>query len=108
MTLDNFIRLADGLVEFEALVAGKKIPLNSVYVVAIHQDELKSKWNNIKAAYETYMQERAAEQEEDDGKAKPTTRAKSAKSIYDEEASVEEIVNFLCTAETTSLTVFVE
>ena len=47
MSLENFIRLADGMVEFEDQVNAKRIPLTSSYVVAIHQEELKAKWADI-------------------------------------------------------------
>ena len=53
MSLENFIRLADGMVEFEDQVNAKRIPLTSSYVVAIHQKELKAKWADTKAAYES-------------------------------------------------------
>ena len=62
MSLDHFIRLADGIVEFAVLLTGLNISLSSIYIVNIHKEELQSKWENTKAAYETFLQERAAEQ----------------------------------------------
>ena len=61
MSLEKFIRLADSLVAFEVLLNGKQIPLTSSYVVAVHKDELKAKWESTKIAYEELMQDRAAE-----------------------------------------------
>ena len=84
MSFGSFIRWADVIVEFEVLLIGKKIPLSSTYIINIHKDELKSKWENIKAAYDTFMQERAEEQEEDNDKPKTTRSHKSSKSIFKE------------------------
>ena len=84
MSLDHFIRLADGIVDFEVLLTGKKIPLSSTYIINIHKEELKSKWENTKAAFNTFMQQRAEEQEEDNDKPKTTRSHKSSKSIFKE------------------------
>ena len=61
MSVDHFIRLADGIVDFEILLTGKKIPLSSTFIINIQKEEVKSKWENTKAAYDTFMQERAEE-----------------------------------------------
>ena len=90
MSLDHFIRLADGIVDFEVLLTRKKIPLSSTYIINIHKEELKSKWENTKAAYDTFMQERAEEQEEDNDKPRTTRSHKSSKSIFEEETTEEE------------------
>ena len=71
-------------------MTGKKIPLSSTYIINIHKEELKSKWENTKAAYDTFMQERAEEQEEDNDKPRTTRSHKSSKSIFEEEATEEE------------------
>ena len=60
MSLDKFIHLTDGLVQFERLLLQKKVPLASVHSLLIHQEELKSTWDKTKAAYEAFMEERAA------------------------------------------------
>ena len=52
MSLEKFIRLADGIVEFEDMFDSKRIPVASSYVVPIHQEELKAKWADTKAMYD--------------------------------------------------------
>ena len=95
MSLEKFNRLADSLVAFEVLLNGKQIPLTSSYVVAVHKDELKAKWESTKIAYEELMQDRAAEQNEVEGKAKSSSKQKSM-SIFEEEASEEETFTAKC------------
>lgn len=55
MSLDRFIRTADNLVEFEASLNEKNIPMTSIHSIEIHREELKSLWEKIKTSYETCL-----------------------------------------------------
>ena len=57
----------------------------------IHQEELKFTWDKTNAAYETFMEERAAEQEAEIDEDKPTTRSKTQCKSTDEAANLREV-----------------
>ncbi|XP_075158336.1 uncharacterized protein LOC142231584 [Haematobia irritans] len=52
MSLNQFIRITDRLVEFEATLNDKQTPLSSAYLIETHRNELTSSWEQIKIAYD--------------------------------------------------------
>ncbi|XP_065365574.1 uncharacterized protein LOC135958605 [Calliphora vicina] len=65
MSLDQFIRLADSIVEFEADLNDNRYPLTTHHALEVHRFELKSLWNRIRIAYEQFLAE--AEKETNEG-----------------------------------------
>lgn len=66
MSLDNFIRLADSLVEFSSDLNENRIPVTSNHAVNVHKDEVKSTWSQIKAAYDKFVFEKNNEEEDEE------------------------------------------
>ncbi|XP_075158181.1 uncharacterized protein LOC142231459 [Haematobia irritans] len=52
MSLDNFIRLTNRLVDFEANLTDKKKPITSKFVVDTNKEEVRDIWGRLRAAYE--------------------------------------------------------
>ncbi|XP_075159384.1 uncharacterized protein LOC142232519 [Haematobia irritans] len=67
MSFDSFIRLADSIVEFEADLGGNVYPIDSVHSIRIHLEELRGIWRDVKTEFDRYLQDRAAEQDSEDG-----------------------------------------
>ncbi|KAM7356671.1 uncharacterized protein ACRADG_002324 [Cochliomyia hominivorax] len=63
MSLDQFIRLADSIVEFEADLNNNQYPVSSLNALEVHRYELKSNWSQVKVAFEQYI--RDIEKEDD-------------------------------------------
>ncbi|XP_037826677.1 uncharacterized protein LOC119614634 [Lucilia sericata] len=55
MSLDQFIRFADTLVEFEADLNNNQYPVDSVHTIEVHRGELRSNWNRVKIAYDNFL-----------------------------------------------------
>ena len=79
MSLDNFIRLADVLIEFESDLKLKQLPIGSVHSLNTHKDEIKGIWKKAKVAYETFLEE--YESEKADQSDKEGQEAKETKKV---------------------------
>lgn len=68
MSLEKFIRLADSLVEFEASLNDKQVPMSSIHSIETHKDELKSIWGKLKLSYEKCLLDIENEVNDEDDK----------------------------------------
>ncbi|XP_073821196.1 uncharacterized protein [Musca autumnalis] len=70
MSLNQFIRLADRLVEFDANLTDKQTPLSSTFIIETHQEELKTIWDEFKVVYSQCLSDIERESSEKDGEDK--------------------------------------
>ncbi|XP_073811758.1 uncharacterized protein [Musca autumnalis] len=66
MSLDSFIRLADTLVGFDADLANNILPVNSVHLIRLHTEEIKSLWTKYKSEYDTFVKDYVSEAHEEE------------------------------------------
>ncbi|XP_059217691.1 uncharacterized protein LOC131994814 [Stomoxys calcitrans] len=67
MSLEEFIRLADNLVEFEAALNANELPVSSLCLLETHRDEAKSIWSRLKMSYEKCLVDISTEKKDDGG-----------------------------------------
>ncbi|XP_037818722.1 uncharacterized protein LOC119608392, partial [Lucilia sericata] len=82
MSLDNFIRLADSLVEFDSEFNENRLPISSCHAVEVHKLEIKSTWSRIKTAYDKFLADRDNNDDEDDSPVDLDTFRTKYKTTY--------------------------
>ncbi|XP_075150817.1 uncharacterized protein LOC142224924 [Haematobia irritans] len=66
MSLENFTRLADKLVFFEAGLNERAAPMSSIHSIEVHKEELASIWEGLKTVYDKCVADIETEAEEAD------------------------------------------
>ncbi|XP_073821387.1 uncharacterized protein [Musca autumnalis] len=84
MSLDSFIRLADTLVGFDADLANNLLPVNSIHLIRLHTDEIKSLWTKIKSEYDNFVKDYVSEahEEEESGDEDQTSELETIRAKF--------------------------
>ncbi|XP_075167783.1 uncharacterized protein LOC142239930 [Haematobia irritans] len=90
MSLDKFIRSADRLVEFEAILKDKKTQLGSKFVIDTYKEESRDLWEKLKSIYDECLA--GIELEAAEGAQDPDATAKEKEEIATAKAAEIEMV----------------